>query len=86
MRRPILKRTAPRASFLALLALVIVPYTAATAPVTAESAGLRKLVEAYQIAWNTHDASALSAFFTVDADMIMGNGPIQEGRTAIENW
>lgn len=42
-------------------------------------------VDAYQSAWNTHKASAVAAFFTQDADMIIGNGPRIVGREAITN-
>ncbi|MEJ2757762.1 MAG: SgcJ/EcaC family oxidoreductase [Anaerolineales bacterium] len=46
---------------------------------------LNDRVEAYQQAWNTHQASAVAAFFTPDADMIIGNGPRFVGREAIQN-
>jgi uncharacterized protein (TIGR02246 family) len=47
---------------------------------------LGKEVTAYTATWDTHDSRALAARFTTDADMIMGNGPILEGRTAIDGW
>ena len=51
------------------------------------SDALRDRVEAYQTVWNTHDATAVAAFFTGDADMIMGNGPMIRGRESIqEAW
>jgi uncharacterized protein (TIGR02246 family) len=44
-------------------------------------------IEAYRTAWNTHDASVLAAFFTNDADLVMGNLPAAVGRQAIqESW
>jgi uncharacterized protein (TIGR02246 family) len=43
-------------------------------------------VNQYIAAWNTHDSEDLAQFFTADADMIMGNGPILGGRTAIQEW
>jgi uncharacterized protein (TIGR02246 family) len=47
---------------------------------------VRAQVEAYEDAWNSHDAAAVAAFFTHDADMVMGNGPRIEGREAIAEW
>lgn len=47
---------------------------------------VRAQVEAYERAWNSHDARSVAAFFTADADMVMGNGPRIEGREAIEEW
>jgi len=47
---------------------------------------LRARVTQYIASWNTHDSNALSGYFTADADMIMGNGPILEGRRAISDW
>lgn len=45
------------------------------------------MLEEYQRVWNTHDAAAVGEFFTEDADMIIGNGPIIRGRRAIEkSW
>ncbi len=47
---------------------------------------VRPQVDAYERAWNSHDAGAVAAFFTHDADMVMGNGPRIEGREAIAEW
>jgi uncharacterized protein (TIGR02246 family) len=47
---------------------------------------LQARVDAYQRAWNTHQASAVAAFFTQDADLILGNEPRIVGREAIQNW
>ena len=41
---------------------------------------LHTRIEDYQKVWNTHQASAVAAFFTEDADMIIGNGPRIVGR------
>lgn len=49
-------------------------------------ADVRALVRAYERAWNTHDASRVAAFYTHDADMVMGNGPRISGREAITEW
>ena len=43
-------------------------------------------IDAYRAAWNTHDASAVAAFFTEDADFVMGNQPAAVGRRAIRDW
>lgn len=75
-----------RASFLALLALLLASSDAVTAQVTADSIAVLERLEAYQEIWNGHDASALAAFFTEDADMIHGNGSITRGRLAIQEW
>ena len=40
----------------------------------------------YISSWNTHDSNVLAGHFTANADMIMGNGPILEGRKAIDDW
>jgi len=54
------------------------------------SGGLSQEVDArvsqYVASWNTHDSRVLADYFTADADMIMGNGPILSGRAAIEGW
>jgi uncharacterized protein (TIGR02246 family) len=47
---------------------------------------LETTVARYISSWNTHDANVLAAHFDADADMIMGTGPILEGRTAIGAW
>lgn len=56
----------------------------AQTPVASDS--LRARVEAYETLWNAHDPAAVAAFFTDDADMIMGNLPIVRGRPAIQDW
>jgi len=47
---------------------------------------VRARVQAYAEVWNAHKAASVAAFFTEDADMIMGNGPRIVGRGAIEDW
>jgi uncharacterized protein (TIGR02246 family) len=42
-------------------------------------------VSRYIASWNTHDAAVLASHFTPDADMIMGNGPMLDDRTAIQD-
>jgi hypothetical protein len=43
-------------------------------------------VVAYTATWNTHDAGALAAAFTTDADLIMGSLPRIAGRKIIRQW
>lgn len=50
------------------------------------SSELPSRVKAYEHVWNTHQAGAVAAFFTEDADMIFGNGPKIVGRKAIRDW
>jgi uncharacterized protein (TIGR02246 family) len=47
---------------------------------------VRARIQAYGSAWNSHDASRVGAFYTHDADMVMGNGPLVSGREAITEW
>ncbi len=48
---------------------------------------LLSLLNAYEEAWNTHEAGSVAAFFSRDADMVMGNHPRATGRNAIEaSW
>jgi len=51
-----------------------------------DSAAIRARVEAYLNAWNSHDASTLAAFFTEDADFVMGNLPALRGRPEIREF
>lgn len=44
---------------------------------------VRARVRAYEHAWNSHDARKVAAFYSQDADMVMGNGPWVIGREAI---
>lgn len=46
--------------------------------------GVRSWVDAYEKTWNAHEAPAVAAFFSEDADFIAGNGPRIVGRDAIE--
>lgn len=47
---------------------------------------LHGLLKAYKEAWSTHDAESVAAFFSRDADMVVGNHPRVSGRDAIEAW
>jgi uncharacterized protein (TIGR02246 family) len=43
-------------------------------------------LDVYTAIWNEHDGVALSALFTTDADLIVGNLPRIDGREAIGEW
>ena len=58
----------------------------AVAQTDKDSTALLDQVEKYQSVWNTHNAAALAEFFADDADFIMGNLPLINGRAAIQNW
>lgn len=47
---------------------------------------LTAMIDQYTADWDSHDAAVLASDFTTDADMIMGNGPIMDGRAAIQAW
>ena len=47
---------------------------------------VRSQIAAYERIWNTHDGIKLAVFFTNDADMVMGNGPVISGREALGKW
>ncbi len=66
-----------------LLALLAVSGVARAEP---ESPALDSLLDAYTTTWNAHDGDGLAAFFTPDADLIMGNQPRITGREAIGRW
>lgn len=68
--------------------MLLVSVGEAVEPATGEQllADVRARVQTYESAWNTHDASRVAAFFSRDADMVMGNGPRVSGREAIAEW
>jgi len=68
---------------LVLLGILI---TSGITPAQEAGSDFDSFLEAYTTVWNTHDGEALSAFFTTDADLIMGNIPIIAGRAAIGKW
>lgn len=78
------------AQVLTAIAFAIGSLHACSAPVPATEQdvadGVRVWVDAYEKTWNTHDASAVAAFFSEDADFIVGNGPRIVGRDAVEEW
>lgn len=58
---------------------------ATSAQAVADSIALRARIDAYRTVWNRHDASAVAAFFSENADLMMGNQPEAVGRQAIQN-
>lgn len=55
---------------------------------TAESLrpDIRAFVYAYEDAFDSHDPSAVSAFFRNDADIIIRNSPLIKGIKAVQDW
>lgn len=58
----------------------------AAAQTVEDSTTLLAQVEKYKSVWDTHVPAALVELFTEDADFIMGNQPLINGRKAIKNW
>jgi len=87
MRRAMVWKVAAYASA-ALFALGPNPLPAGAdrsgSPEAAEA--IRELVDAYERDWNTHDPTAVAAYFTEDADLIMGNSARVSGRQEIRDW
>lgn len=78
--------TAAASTFIAALVLIVLFSCTVTAQTEDDSSEVYKLVNKYQDIWDSHDASALGAFFTEDADFIMGNIPLIQGRDGIRKW
>ncbi len=68
------------------LTLALVFYSINCSASDKDSTEVLTQVEKYRKVWNTHDAAALALFFTEDADFIMGNLPLINGRDGIQNW
>lgn len=74
------------------LALVTMLIAAGQQTVTAtqyseDTDAIRARIDAYLNVWNAHDAAGLAAFFTEDADSVMGNQPAAHGPEEIrEQW
>jgi uncharacterized protein (TIGR02246 family) len=68
---------------LLLLGLLI---TSCISPVMEGDSEINSLLEAYTTTWNTHDGEAVAAYYTSDADLIMGSLPLITGRKAIGRW
>ena len=58
----------------------------ASAQTEKDSTTVIAMVEKYKSIWDTHNTAALAELFTQDADFIMGNLPLLNGRKAIQNW
>jgi len=50
------------------------------------AAAIQARIDAYLEVWNAHDAVGLAAFFTDDADFVMGNQPAARGPAEIRAW
>jgi uncharacterized protein (TIGR02246 family) len=66
-----------------LLGLLI---TSCVSPVKEGDSEFNSLLEAYTTTWNIHDGEAVAAYYTSDADLIMGSLPLITGREAIGRW
>src|SRR5713101_5475576 len=75
-------RIAPALAVVVLMASPCVAHPQAQAPDQA----LRGMVESFQTAWNAHDAAAVVAMYTDDADQVMADGPTTVGRQALQQW
>ena len=69
-----------------LMLVASVGAAAEPAPDEQSLANVRAQIQAYERVWNTHDADQLAAFFTDDADLVMGNDPRISGRESISGW
>ena len=47
---------------------------------------IRAFVDAYEDAFNSHNPSAVSSFFRNDADIIVRNSPLIQGKQSIQDW
>ena len=83
--RRFLRALKPWLSALALCAAGGLAPGTTSAQTGADSVALRARIDAYRIAWNSHDASAVAAFFSESADLVMGNQPEAVGRQAIQD-
>lgn len=79
-----------RTAFTVLAASVsatLSPRMARAQAAAADSVAVAARIEAYRTVWNTHDGFAVAAFFSDDADLVMGNQPGAVGRQEIaESW
>ncbi|MGD8279260.1 MAG: SgcJ/EcaC family oxidoreductase [Gemmatimonadota bacterium] len=82
----LLRLASPAPGFLAAGLIIAALPSPTVAQSAADSASVRTYIEAYRDTWDTHDASAVSALFTEDADMVMGNVPVVHGRQAIRDY
>lgn len=74
------------ATFAASAFLALAPRVV-NAQAVEDSVAVRSQIDAYRTVWDTHDPSALAAFFTDDAYFVMGNLPAVKGRQAIaDRW
>jgi uncharacterized protein (TIGR02246 family) len=65
---------------------VVLAFSAIGAQTSDPAPALKEQVAAFQTAWNAHDAAAVAALYAPDADQIMGDGAIAQGKPAIQKW
>jgi uncharacterized protein (TIGR02246 family) len=73
-------------ALLAASALTALASGVISAQTVEDSVAVGRFIDAYRTAWDTHDPSAVAAFFAEGADFVMGNQPGAVGRRAIEDW
>ncbi|MGD8330521.1 MAG: SgcJ/EcaC family oxidoreductase, partial [Acidobacteriota bacterium] len=75
------------ASVLTTVLIAAGPLPVTAAQYSEDADAIRARIDAYLSGWNAHDAAGLAAFFTEDADSVMGNQPAAHGREEIrEQW
>ena len=47
---------------------------------------IRAFIDAFEDAFDSHNPSAVSAFFRDDADIIVRNSPLIQGKQSIQDW
>jgi uncharacterized protein (TIGR02246 family) len=67
-----------------VVALACAPALAAEADAPAEEQAIKQHFKDFEAAWAKHDAKAVSAFYTDDADIVTESGHALVGRDAIE--
>jgi len=70
----------------ALFYLLLIMHASIGAAQGDSSDALKQSVAAFQAAWNAHDAGAVAALFAPDGDLIMSDGPVTQGKGAIQQW
>lgn len=70
----------------AVFCLLLLVRTSSSAAQADSSDALKQSVAAFQAAWNAHDAGAVAALFAPDGDLIMADGPVTQGKGAIQQW
>ena len=68
--------------------VVLIPHVPAALPTEAAEVppGIRAFVETYENAFNARDPAAVTALYVDDADIVVRNLAVTQGRPAIEAW